>query len=107
MSIWRSIRYEFSLLVVACAFSVPLWAQLPTATLNGFVSDPQGAVVAGARVVITFRATAITPEETTGSAGQYVFADLEAGDYAIRVEAIRFAVREFKTVRLEVGRTKT
>ncbi len=37
-------------------------AQLPTSTLNGTVTDPQSAVVAGARVVVISNATGVSRE---------------------------------------------
>jgi hypothetical protein len=43
------------------------YGQLPTSTLNGTVTDPQGAVVSGAQVVITSKATSVSQETTTGS----------------------------------------
>src|SRR5215470_8175603 len=107
MGVWRSIRLGFSLAVLVWALCASVWAQLPTATLNGIVRDPQGAVIAGAKVVLTFKATATTREETTGPAGEYVFANLEAGNYEVRVEAQGFGAREFQGVLLEVGRTQT
>jgi len=85
----------------------PLWSQLPTASLNGIVTDPQGAVVAGAKVALINQATGVRRETTTGDAGLYVFADLPAGDYTLRIEGTGFAPREYKDLRLEVGRVIT
>ncbi len=93
------------LLILAVAS--PLWSQLPTATLNGIVTDPQGAAVAGAKVTLISQATGVKRETTTGDAGQYVFAELPAGDYTLRIERSSFAPREYKDLRLEVGRAIT
>jgi len=87
--------------------SLAATAQLPTSTLNGIVADPQGAVVAGARVVITNTATATSREATTGSDGGFAFTDLPPGDYSVRVSASGFATSEVKDFRLEVGRAST
>jgi hypothetical protein len=82
-------------------------AQLPTSTLNGTVTDPQGAVVAGAKVVIINAATGASRETTTGSDGAFAITDLTPGQYTVRVSASGFATSEFKDFRLEVGRATT
>ena len=89
------------------AFDTASWAQLPTATLNGTVTDPQGAVVAGARVAATSEATGISREVLTAAEGFYTITNLVPGTYNVRVEAKGFAPREFKDVLLEVGRIQT
>src|SRR2546425_3998939 len=100
----RVMLFSFLVWVVAASL---VWAQLPTSTLNGIVTDPQGAAVAGAKVTLTSKATGLTRDTSTGSEGQYVFANLPPGDYDIRIETQGFATREFKGVRLEVGRATT
>src|SRR2546425_1369789 len=100
----RVTLLSFLVWVVAASLT---WAQLPTSTLNGIVTDPQGAAVAGAKVTLTSKATGLTRDTSTGSEGQYVFANLPPGDYDIRIETQGFATREFKGVRLEVGRATT
>jgi len=104
MGVWRSIRFGFSLVAMVWAFGASLRAQLPTATLNGIVSDPQGAAIVGARVVATNKATGISREATTGTGGQYVVTNLEPGRYDVRIEGKGFAVREYTDFELEVGR---
>lgn len=81
----------------------PLQGQLPTATLSGIVTDPQGAVLPGARVVATSQATGASREVATGDQGRYVFANVAPGLYTVRVEASGFAAKEYKDLRLEVG----
>src|SRR3989441_4190206 len=100
----RVMLFSFLVWVVAASL---VWAQLPTSTLNGIVTDPQGAAVAGAKVTLSSKAPGLTRDTSTGSEGQYVFANLPPGDYDIRIETQGFATREFKGVRLEVGRATT
>src|ERR1700747_470603 len=107
MGVWRSIRFGFSLVAMVWAFGASLRAQLPTATLNGIVSDPQGAAIVGARVVATNKATRMGREATTGTGGQYVVTNLEPGRYDVRIEGKGFAVREYTDFELEVGRVET
>jgi len=82
-------------------------AQLPTSTLNGTVTDPQGAVVAGAKVVIINAATGASRETATGSDGGFSVTDLTPGNYTVRINASGFAVSEFKEIHLDVGRALT
>ncbi len=94
-------------LVLVVVLSIAVSAQLPTSTLNGTVTDPQGAAVAGAQVVITSNATGLSKETATGGDGGFAVADLTPGDYTVRVSAPGFGTSEFKRVRLDVGRAST
>src|SRR5882672_6992427 len=82
-------------------------AQLPTSTLNGTVTDPQGAPVADAKVSIISQATGAVRDTTTDTAGCYSITNLLPADYTLRVETPTFAKAEVKNVRLEVGRAST
>jgi len=93
--------------LIVLVLSLSAAAQLPTSTLNGTVTDPQGAVVAGARIVVTSTATSTSREATSASDGGFAFSDLPPGDYTVRVSASGFATSEYKAVRLEVGRAST
>src|SRR2546425_944377 len=93
-----------SLVVVLC---VAVSAQLPTSTLNGTVTDPQGAVVAAAKVTIVSQGTGVARETTSDAQGLYTFANVAPGDYTVRVESPTFGKAEVKDIRLEVGRAST
>jgi hypothetical protein len=95
---------SLSLVAVLC---VAVSAQLPTATLNGTVTDPQGAVVASAKVTIVSQGTGVARETTSDTAGLYTFANMAPGDYTVRVESPTFGKVEIKDVRLEVGHAST
>ena len=60
-------------------FSGALWAQVHTASLTGLVTDPTGAVVAEARVVVKNKATNVEQSAVTGDSGYYVFPTLMVG----------------------------
>jgi len=67
-------------------FSVlPAMAQLPTATLLGTVTDPQGAVVVGANVSAKNTDTGLTRNVMTGNDGSYRFNALPIGTYELQV----------------------
>src|SRR3989442_7818256 len=50
----RVTLFSFLVWVVAASLA---WAQLPTSTLNGIVTDPHGAAVARAKVTLASQAT--------------------------------------------------
>src|SRR5689334_6490464 len=60
----------------------PLWAQ-STATLQGTVTDAQGAIVPGASVTATNEATGVPRSVITDNAGHYQMAALPAGSYRL------------------------
>jgi len=60
--------------------------QAVNATLLGTVTDASGAVVAGARVTTTEMKTGVVRSITTNDSGNYEFADLPPGQYAVAVE---------------------
>jgi hypothetical protein len=87
--------------------SILVSAQLPTSTLNGTVTDPQGATVAGAKVSVVSQATGTSRETTTGADGRYAVSGLLPGVYTVRASAVGFATSEFTGLRLDVGLART
>jgi len=82
--------------------------QAATATLRGTVKDPNGAVVAGARVSATQKDTGIRRETITNGDGLYVFSNLSPDAYEIRIQAAGFADKVSATpVALQVGQGAT
>jgi len=77
--------------------SVSLFAQttISTGSIQGTVTDPSGAVVGGARVSITNKATGQTIGTSTSSSGTYASGALIPGDYMVKIEA-----KGFKTVQM-------
>src|SRR5262245_39324845 len=66
-------------------------AQTTTGSIVGTVSDPSGAVVAGATVTVTNEGTGIVAiKTTTDAAGNYVATTLPVGRYSVAVEAPGF-----------------
>jgi hypothetical protein len=67
-----------------------LFAQVDTGTIVGQVTDPSGAVVAGATVVVTNTGTNVQYNTQTDAAGQYQVTALFPGTYSVRVTAAGF-----------------
>jgi hypothetical protein len=74
-----------------------------TATLTGRVEDPQGAVIANAKVTATNVATGTSHTANTTGAGLYTIPDLVPGAYDVKAEAKGFAIGESKGMKLNVG----
>ena len=62
-----------ALFVVVFSGGYLLGQATATGTLQGTVSDQSGAVVSGAEVVATFKATGVTRNTTTSETGAYRF----------------------------------
>ena len=69
-------------LSVLALFTGIVWAQ-GSGELSGLVTDPQGAVVAGAEVKLTNPATGDVRTTTTSQAGIYHFAALPIANYTL------------------------
>ena len=72
-------------------FLVPLARGQSTSQLNGNVTDPSGANVAGAKIVLTEIATGLQRTTTSNSSGLYQFLDVPPGNYRLDANAKGFA----------------
>jgi hypothetical protein len=72
-------------------------------TLRGEVTDPSGAVVAGAKVAATNVATNVTVETTTTASGTYNIPNLLPGTYRVTVEFSGFANYTREDVRVRTN----
>ncbi|HLB90365.1 MAG TPA: carboxypeptidase-like regulatory domain-containing protein, partial [Terriglobales bacterium] len=80
----RALRLAFAFVVISC--SSTLIAQVDRGNIVGTVSDPSGANVEGAKVVIRNLATDQSVEVTTDSSGAYAANLLRIGTYSVTVE---------------------
>lgn len=86
-----------------------LLAQAPVgaATLNGTVTDPSSAAVAGAKVTAVNPATGMTRSTQTTESGLYDFPNLPAGTYELTIEKQGFKNLKRTGVALNVGAVAT
>ena len=75
----------FLALMVLSLLSVPLVAQKTSGTIRGIVTDPSGAVVANAPVVIKNNSTGQERTVMTNSQGEYVAPELAVGVYTLEI----------------------
>ena len=88
---YRKALLGVSRLAVALLLSaICAWAQF-TSSLQGTVTDPSGAAVPGASVVLTNIASGVSAEIKTSAAGEYLFTSLAPGQYKVNVRAAGFA----------------
>src|SRR5271170_5051888 len=95
------------LAALVCLATTLVYGQLPSSTLNGRVTDPQGLRVSGARVTVTNLAQGTSRETQTNAEGLYVFPSLEVGTYDLRVESPTFAATEIHGLIFAAGKAQT
>lgn len=98
---------QIFLLIILC-FSFCLIAQAQsTAVLNGTVTDPSGAAVPSAKIVVTNQATGEGWNTQTNSDGLYVLPSLPPGIYQVSVTTEGFQKLIVKGLELDVATTVT
>ena len=78
------------------------WAQAGTAGLAGTVKDSQGAVVPGATITVTHKATGAVRTNISNSQGAFNFPALPPGDYTLKAELSGFRTYVHENVVLRV-----
>jgi Carboxypeptidase regulatory-like domain len=102
-----SVRGFFAALVKAVwllALLAPANAQ-STATLEGRVVDPPGAVVAGALVTVHHQETGLERVAETDGEGNYQVAALPVGIYQVKIQVPGFQTQIVENLVVEVGRS--
>lgn len=93
-------------LFVALFFCTPLFAQ-STASLEGSVTDPNGAVVLTAEITASARDIGVKRVVMTDAAGRYQILALPLGSYRVEVRAKNFQTQVIEDLTVQVGRTVT
>lgn len=93
-----------TVIICACtSFAFP--QQAGTATLNGTILDPNSALIPGAKVTATQKATGSKREAVTNDQGFFVIPSLAAGEYKVSARAAGFAEKVISGVTLQVGQS--
>ena len=100
------ICFSFGLMLVFGPM-MSVWAQYTTARLSGTVTDPSGAVVAGATITVQDVGTGYTQTTKSTSVGQYLFPSLPVGGYQITVSVTGYTQYVQKGIVLSVGQAAT
>ncbi len=94
------------LLTLAFVCSIPGLAQeITTGTIQGTVTDEQGAVVKGATVEAKNTATNFSKNFTTGDDGRFTILALPSGRYVVTITKDGFAKHNLENIDVTVGRT--
>jgi len=97
----------FLAFAAALFLTTQLMASLDRGEIRGTVTDPQGAVVAGAKVVVRNVDTGVETKLVTNGAGFFLATDLVPGRYTIRLEASGFSLLEIANVVVTANTTIT
>jgi Carboxypeptidase regulatory-like domain/TonB dependent receptor len=93
------LRSLFLIVGLCSLLSVPLFAQMETATLSGAITDPNGSVVPDVEVAATRIETGTEVTTKTNGAGIYFFTGLMPGHYHLMIRKAGFkeiAIKEFE-----------
>src|SRR5262249_43103219 len=110
--IGENMRKSNTLFIILVALSVIGILSIPalgqgrvTGTITGVITDPAGAVVQGAKVIATNKATSFKRETVTNSDGLYRLDLLPVGEYTVKAESTGFKQIMNNAVNLSVNDT--
>ena len=94
--------------LLTCLISAAtLFAQTPTAVVNGAVTDPSGAGVPDARVTIVNQQTNVSSFKNTNTDGTYIIINLLPGNYILTVTKEGFKKLSVPPFKLDVNQNLT
>ena len=97
------LRHIRKLCILSALAALPLAAQTGRGIVTGRISDPSGAAVQNATVVLENTATGVAQRSQTNQSGIYYVGSLPIGAYVLDVEAPGFQKFEGN---LQVGRAR-
>jgi hypothetical protein len=100
----RHVSSMYIVLVGLILIGGTLMAQVLKGSISGTATDPQGAVVPGAKVTITNNATGTSLSTTTDNAGLFRFNLIPAAEYKLQVAAQGFSSAVQNNVVVAAGR---
>src|ERR1700691_6485434 len=72
-------------------------AQVSTASVNGVIRDPKGAVIPGATIVLSAVDTSVQRTSVSNGSGEYVFLNITPGSYTLSATAQGFNPQKVDT----------
>jgi hypothetical protein len=92
--------------IVGLSLNVSAWGQATT-SLHGTITDPSGAAIQQAQVILTNAATDFARRTTTTARGDYEFVSVLPGTYKLTVEATGFRTYVQTDLQLQVDLPST
>jgi len=83
--------------------ALPALAQSDRGTVTGTVVDASGAIVPGAKLVLSNSETGVRQETATTPTGNYTFAAIPAGVYSLKVEQSGFKAFQQNNIEIQVA----
>src|SRR5215813_6594577 len=100
--------FMFVMAMALALFATGAMAQTSTTgSIEGLVTDPNGAAVRGATVTVTSPNLIRTQTTATDDNGRYQLLNLPPGAYKVTVEASGFGKTEKENVAVNLGRTSS
>src|ERR1700733_3540209 len=94
-------------LILVCLAAATLFAQTPTAVVNGAVVDPSGAAGPDARVTGVNQEMNVVCAKSTSPDSSFSISNLLPGDYVLTVEKSGFKKAALPVFKLDVNQTLT
>ena len=106
------MRSNLSRLLLAVAVTLLCWGAAfgqvsSTAPVSGTVTDPNGAVISGASVVVKNAATGQELKATTAANGNYTIPAVATGVYVVTIEAQGFKKTVVQDVKVDTATPAT
>src|SRR5579875_1298084 len=92
-----------SLSVAMLLLCLPAFSQLNLGSISGTVTDPSGAVIAGAKVTVTDVPRGVSRVLTPDSSGAYSAPSLTPGTYSVTAEYTGFQTIQRTNISVGVG----
>ncbi len=93
------------LLLLVLAAAIAAWGQQDRATVTGVVTDPSGAVIPNAEIVIVNLNTGVQLQTVSNETGAFTLPNVPAGSYDMRVSSSGFKTYSRTGITLNVGTT--
>jgi len=105
VSILKLLKVAILMATLTVCFSFSALAQVSTASVNGVVQDPAGAIIPSATVTLANVATGVERQVATNEAGAYAFLNVLPGDYTLSATAKGFRTVKVAKFTLVVNQT--
>jgi hypothetical protein len=97
------LRASVAVILIFGLQNVTAVAQLSTGDIVGTVTDSSGAIIPGAKVVLTNTGTQVQTNAVSNGSGNYLLTFLQPGNYSLRIEAPGFESLVLTNITVSAG----